>query len=97
MRHPFFAAVATDVVGNVRTFRADDVPTGLLDGEDDGAVPDLDGWKVNRHENGEISLCAPECDPGALTLGPKERSLAGRLLFKLANDLLDRRQHSRAD
>jgi hypothetical protein len=91
MRHPFFAAVATDVVGNVRTFRADG------DGEDDGAVPDLDGWKVSRHGNGEVSLCAPDCDPGALTLGPNERSLAGRLLFKLANDLLDRRQHSSAD
>jgi hypothetical protein len=69
----------------------------LLDGEDDGAVPDLDGWKVSRHGNGEVSLCAPDCDPGALTLGPNERSLAGRLLFKLANDLLDRTETHQAN
>jgi hypothetical protein len=38
---------------------------------------------------GEIMVMAPDCDPGALTLTPKERTLASRLLYSLARDLLD--------
>lgn len=95
---PMFAAAASDVVGNVRTYPAGEFPLGMLDG--DGAtasgVSDLEDWRIERGADGEVMVMAPGCDPGALTLSPKERSLASRLLYKLACDLLEREDQRQA-
>lgn len=87
--HPPFAAVASDVVGKVRTFPASEIAVGLLDGDTPQAARGIDGWRIENGEGGEIMVMAPDCDPGALTLTPKERTLASRLLYSLARDLLD--------
>lgn len=98
MRQRPYAAVPTDMVGQVRTFRAPEIPIGLLDGDwsETGEISGLEGWSINRGLDGEIAICAPGCNPGSTTLGPNERSLAGRLLYKLASDLLDAEEARRA-
>lgn len=96
---PLFAAVASDVVGQVRAFPAGEIPHGLLDGDAPPAasVGGLDGWRIEHGDRDEIMVMAPDCDPGALTLSPKDRSLASRLLYSLARDLLDLKgQHQAA-
>lgn len=49
------------------------------------AVPP--GWLIKR-DGREIRVTAPEGNPGGITLSGHERSLAGRLLFALADALL---------
>lgn len=95
---PPFAAVASDVVGQVRTFPAGEIPHGLLDGDAPAAasVAGLDGWRIERADRDEIMVMAPECNPGAMTLSPKERALASRLLYSLARDLLDLKEQHQA-
>lgn len=98
MRQRPFAAVCSDLVGQVRTFRPAEIPVGLLDGDwsETGEITNLEGWSINRGLDGEIAVCAPGCNPGSTTLGPNERSLTGRLLYKLASDLLDAEEARRA-
>lgn len=93
---PMFASVATDVVGNVRTFNAGEVPHGLLDGDTSPPARGLERWRIENGDRGEIMVMAPDCDPGALTLSPKDRSLASRLLYSLARDLLDLKKDPQA-
>lgn len=93
---PLFAAVATDVVGNVRTFTAGEIPHGLLDGDGPPTARGLERWRIESGDCGEIMVMAPDCDPGALTLSSKDRSLASRLLYSLARDLLDLKRQPQA-
>lgn len=95
---PIFAAVASDVVGQVRIFPAGEIPHGLLDG-DAPAAPGAtvaEGWRIEHGDRDEIMVMAPDCDPGALTLSPKDRSLASRLLYSLARDLLELKDRPQA-
>lgn len=48
-----------------------------------------EGWVVVDIGGGEIVVQAPDADSGGITVSPKDRALANRLLYELGRAILD--------